>query len=238
MGADARAGARAPRPDGAPVGVARADRVAAPPDPADPAIAAGSRRPGRSRRRVRSRIDVVRARVAEARFHLAAGRPADAWRATRAAADLAGRQSSSPCTPGAHAASPSLPRPGRAGVPASPGRAARDHRDGAAPAAPLRPDRAVARPERSPASAGRTVARRPHTAPPVGPGAGPSGGRRLAMPYELARAHYELGRHLAVGDRAGHLERARSIFETLGCQADLAATGRVERETGVENSAR
>ena len=61
---------------------------------------------------------------------------------------------------------------------------------------------------------------------------------RLAMPYELARAHYELGRHLAVGDRAGHLERARSIFETLGCQADLAAIGRVERETGVEHTAR
>ena len=39
-------------------------------------------------------------------------------------------------------------------------------------------------------------------------------------------------------DRAGHLERARSIFETLGCQADLAATGRAERETGVENTAR
>ena len=57
-------------------------------------------------------------------------------------------------------------------------------------------------------------------------------------------ARHELGRRLAVGeratlglDRAGHLERARSTFETLGCQADLAGIGRVERETGVENRA-
>jgi hypothetical protein len=64
---------------------------------------------------------------------------------------------------------------------------------------------------------------------------------RLAMPYELARAHYELGRHLAVGgeratlglDRAGHLEHARSTFQTLGCQADLAAAG-LGRESPVD----
>jgi hypothetical protein len=51
---------------------------------------------------------------------------------------------------------------------------------------------------------------------------------RLQMPYELARAHYELGRHLAAGkrtplglDRAGHLERAMAGFQTAGCSADL-----------------
>jgi predicted ATPase/class 3 adenylate cyclase len=47
---------------------------------------------------------------------------------------------------------------------------------------------------------------------------------RLAMPWELARAHYELGRHLAGGERSSlglqkteHLDRARSILEALGC---------------------
>ena len=53
---------------------------------------------------------------------------------------------------------------------------------------------------------------------------------RLAMPYELARAHLELGRQLAgterslLGlDRSGHLERAAAGFEAMGCRADLAA---------------
>jgi hypothetical protein len=50
---------------------------------------------------------------------------------------------------------------------------------------------------------------------------------RRRMPYELARAHHELGRHLAVGersplglDRAGHLERALAGFQAAGCGAD------------------
>ena len=50
---------------------------------------------------------------------------------------------------------------------------------------------------------------------------------RLRMPYELARAHHELGRHLAAGersplglDRAGHLERALAGFQAAGCGAD------------------
>jgi hypothetical protein len=50
---------------------------------------------------------------------------------------------------------------------------------------------------------------------------------RLAMPWELANAHHQLGRHLAAGersplglDRAGHLERARSTFQALGCRTD------------------
>jgi predicted ATPase/class 3 adenylate cyclase len=47
---------------------------------------------------------------------------------------------------------------------------------------------------------------------------------RLAMPWELARAHYELGRHLADSERssfglqkAEHLDQARGILEALGC---------------------
>ena len=51
---------------------------------------------------------------------------------------------------------------------------------------------------------------------------------RLQMPYELARAHYDLGRHLAPGersplglDRSGHLERAMAAFQDAGCGADL-----------------
>jgi hypothetical protein len=50
---------------------------------------------------------------------------------------------------------------------------------------------------------------------------------RLRMPYELARAHDELGRHLAEGersplglDRDGHLERALDGFRAAGCSAD------------------
>ena len=53
---------------------------------------------------------------------------------------------------------------------------------------------------------------------------------RLAMPYELARAHLELGRQLAEAersplglDRAAHLDRAAAGFEAMGSRADLAA---------------
>ena len=49
---------------------------------------------------------------------------------------------------------------------------------------------------------------------------------RLAMPWELANAHHQLGRHLAAGERSPlglgpteHLARARSIFEALGTSA-------------------
>jgi hypothetical protein len=51
---------------------------------------------------------------------------------------------------------------------------------------------------------------------------------RLEMPYELARAHHEIGRHLDAGersplglDRAEHLERALAGFRAAGCSADL-----------------
>jgi hypothetical protein len=48
------------------------------------------------------------------------------------------------------------------------------------------------------------------------------------MPYELARAHHELGRHLTPGqrsplglDRTTHLERAIAGYRTTHCRADL-----------------
>jgi class 3 adenylate cyclase/tetratricopeptide (TPR) repeat protein len=51
---------------------------------------------------------------------------------------------------------------------------------------------------------------------------------RLQMPYEMARAHYEMGRHPGDSDAARrvHLERASQLFANLGADDDLArATG-------------
>jgi hypothetical protein len=54
---------------------------------------------------------------------------------------------------------------------------------------------------------------------------------RLAMPWELARANYELGRHLASNERSPfglqgtqHLDQARSIVEALGCGSHRTGT--------------
>jgi hypothetical protein len=48
------------------------------------------------------------------------------------------------------------------------------------------------------------------------------------MPYELARAHHEIGRHLGPGqrsalglDRAAHLAQAVAGYRSAGCAADL-----------------
>jgi hypothetical protein len=51
------------------------------------------------------------------------------------------------------------------------------------------------------------------------------------MPYELARAHFEIGRRSprTAPDRAHHLEEARAVFQQLGCATDLA---RVQAELG------
>ena len=47
---------------------------------------------------------------------------------------------------------------------------------------------------------------------------------RSVIPWEVANAHHQLGRHLPAGersplglDRTEHLGRARSTFEALGC---------------------
>ena len=48
--------------------------------------------------------------------------------------------------------------------------------------------------------------------------------QRLGMPYEGARAHLEIGRHLGREDprRAFHLQQAADWLDSLGCQCDLA----------------
>jgi hypothetical protein len=51
------------------------------------------------------------------------------------------------------------------------------------------------------------------------------------MPYEAARAHYEIGRHLGETDpaRRFHLERAVELFRDLGAEDDAArATGALD----------
>jgi predicted ATPase len=180
-----------------------------------------------------ARIDAARFHVAMARQHLAAGRPADAWQATRTADRLVG--------PGPSFVQYALEA--HAGIPEV--CLALLERDGGGPAgvdpAELRATAAagvrrlrryarifpMARPraliclgwsrwlDGRPAAARRAWARAVREA------------ERRRMPYELARAHHELGRHLAAGersplglDRDGHLERALDRFRAAGCSAD------------------
>ena len=177
------------------------------------------------------RIDVVHVQVAAARFHLAGGRPPDAWRATRTAADLAGPEPSfASYTLEAHAGIPEvcltlLERGEPPGV--DPGELR------ATAAAGLRRLRRYARsfPMARPRALvclgwsywlqGRQGAARRAWTRAIGEA------ERLAMPWELAHAHDELGRHLAAGersplglDRTKHLDRARSSFTALGCRTD------------------
>jgi hypothetical protein len=178
-----------------------------------------------------ARIDIVRAQVAAARFHLAGGRPAAAWRATRTAAALAGPQPSfTTYTLEAHAGIPELCL----------ALLERGEPSGVDPAE-----------LRTTATTGlRRLRRYARSFPMARPRAlvylgwshwlqgrhGPAHrawtraigeAERLAMPWELANAHHQLGRHLAAGERsrlgldqAGHLDRARAIFAALGCHTD------------------
>jgi tetratricopeptide (TPR) repeat protein len=190
-----------------------------------------------------ARIDVVRAQVAAARFHLAGGRPADAWRAIRTAADLAGPGPSfASYTLEAHAGLPEvslalLERGEPTGVDPAELRATA--------AAGLRRLRRYARffPMARPRALvclgwshwlqGRHGAARRAWTRAI------AEAERLAMPWELAHAHHQLGRHLAAGqrsplglDRTGHLDRARSTFAALGCRNDpTGPTGAVGRHT-------
>jgi adenylate cyclase len=47
---------------------------------------------------------------------------------------------------------------------------------------------------------------------------------RLGLPYEQARAHVEIGRHLAAGspERWQHLADAAAVFDRIGCAWELA----------------
>jgi predicted ATPase/DNA-binding SARP family transcriptional activator len=180
-----------------------------------------------------ARIDAARFHTAMARLHLAAGRPAEAWQATRTADRLVG--------PGpsfvqdaleAHAGIPEvclalLEREG-GGVPGVDPAELR-----ATAAAGIRHLRRYARifPMARPRALiclgwSRWLDGRQGAARRAWAGAAREA-ERLRMPYELARAHDELGRHLAEGersplglDRDGHLERALAGFHAAGCSAD------------------
>jgi predicted ATPase/DNA-binding SARP family transcriptional activator len=178
-------------------------------------------------------IDAVRFHVAAARFHLAAGRTADAWRSIRVAAGLAGPEPSfHPYTIEAHAGIPEVclalleqgeppgADPGEVRATAAAG-LRRLHGYGRSfPMA--RPRGRLGsgswhRLEGRPRQAVRSWVRAVQAA------------ERLAMPYELARAHLELGRQLAGAERsplgldqAAHLDRAAAGFEAMGCRDDLA----------------
>jgi eukaryotic-like serine/threonine-protein kinase len=57
--------------------------------------------------------------------------------------------------------------------------------------------------------------------------------QRFAMPYEEARAHCEIGRHLPMSDplRAEHLKRSLAIFERIGAMYDLEQTRKIVQQS-------
>ena len=198
-------------------------------DPGNPALATWLEESRHLATRNVATIDAVRGQVAAARFHLAAGRDGDAWRATRAAADLAGGEPSfAQYTLEAHAGIPEVCL------------ALLERRAAGIDPAELR----------ATAVAGlRRLRRYAHFFPMARPRAllctgwwawleqrrGPAArawaraareADRLAMPYELAQAHAELGRHLVPGarsplglDQAAHLARARELLAAVGCRS-------------------
>jgi predicted ATPase/DNA-binding SARP family transcriptional activator len=202
-------------------------------DPENPAIAGWSEEAAPLLPQV-ARIDAARFHAAMARLHLAAGRPADAWRATRAADQLVGPAPSfTQYSLEAHAAVPEV-----------------------CLALLERGAQVAAEPAELRATAARGLRRlrryarsfpmaRPRALTCLGWSRWQDGRRRqavrawtravreaerLAMPYELARAHYELGRHLGPKERsplrldgAGHLALAPATFTSIGCRADLGA---------------
>jgi hypothetical protein len=180
------------------------------------------------------RIDTVRAHLAAAQFHLAGGRAATAWRATRTAAELAGREPFyAPYTLEGHAGIPEvclalLERGEPTGVDPAELRATA--------AIGLRRLRRYAR--SIPMARSRTLVclgwshwlQGRHGAAYRAWTRAIAKAERLAMPWELAHAHHQLGRHLAAGqrsplgmDRTEHLDRARSTFAALGCRTELLA---------------
>jgi len=201
-------------------------------DPDDPAVAGWLEEAAPLLPEV-ARIDAARVHAAAARVHLAAGRPAEAWQATRTADRLVG--------PGPSFVQYSLEA--HAGVPEVCLALLEPDGGGASGVDPAE--------LRATAAAGvRRLRRYARTFPMARPRAliclgwsrwqdgRPAAARRAwaravreaerrRMPYELARAHYELGRHLGAGERsplglnrAGHLERALAGFQAVGCGAD------------------
>jgi predicted ATPase/DNA-binding SARP family transcriptional activator len=206
-------------------------------DPDDPAVAAWSEEATRLLPHV-ARIDAARLHAATARVHLAAGRAGDAWQAVRTADRLVG--------PGPSFEQYALEA--HAGIAeVCLALLELDGHGGSSGAGD--PDPAELR--ATAAAALRRLRRYARTFPMAGPRAlvclgwswwlnGRAGAarrawaravreaERLEMPYELARAHHEIGRHLDARersplglDRAEHLERALAGFRAAGCSADL-----------------
>jgi predicted ATPase len=193
-------------------------------DPADPAL------PDRLRQAERLRpagIEAARLHAAQARLHLATGRPEQAWQSVRRADGLVG--------PG-----PSVEQyvlEAHAGI-----------AEVCQTLLESEPDRAGLRPTAT--AAVRRLRRYARTFPMARPRALICTGRQavqdgrpgralrawtravraaeeLGMPYERARAHDQLGRLLAPGqrsplglDRAGHLALAGQGYQALGCRAE------------------
>jgi predicted ATPase/DNA-binding SARP family transcriptional activator len=245
MGADARSAARDRRDPMAQLWgllVLAESRLRT--DPGDPALAGVLEEGEALLAGAIPTVDVVRFHVAAARHHLAAGRAEAAWRSIRVAAGLAGPAPSfHPYTIEAHAGIPEVCLALREGG-GLPGVEPAELR--ATAAAGLRRLERYSRafPMARPRAAlclgcwqeldGR---RRPAVRSWV---RAVRAAERLAMPWELARGHLELGRHLAPGersplglDRDAHLDRAAAGFEAMGCRADLAtARGLAGRQVG------
>jgi hypothetical protein len=200
-------------------------------DPVDPAIAGMLEEAEPLLTSGIAAVDAVRYRVAAARFQLAAGRTPDAWREIRAAAGLAGPEPSfASYTLEAHAGIPEgclalLERGEPTGVDPAALRATaaaglrRLRRY--ARSFPMARPRALACQGWSDWLQGRQGAARRAWVRAIGEA------ERLAMPWELAHAHHQLGRHLTTGersplglDRNGHLDRAQSTLAALGCHTD------------------
>jgi hypothetical protein len=211
-------------------------------DPGDPALAGPLAEGEALLTAAVPSVDAVRFHVAAARHHLAARRPADAWRSIRVAAGLAGPEPSfHPYTIEAHAGIPEV--------------CLALLQAGGAPGAEVAELRATA------ASGLRRLDRYSRAFPMARPRArlclgswqelegrrrqavrswsgAVQAAERLAMPWELASGQGELGRHLAPGergpgglDRDALLERAATGFEAMGCRAD-AARGLAGRPAG------
>jgi predicted ATPase/DNA-binding SARP family transcriptional activator len=209
-------------------------------DPDDPMVAGWVEEASRLADADVARVDVVRFQVARARLLLAAGRPIDAWQAIRTADRIAGPAPSFvQYALDGHAGIPEvclalLEPPDQGGAPAGGGAGPDPAELRATAARGLRRLRRYAR---------SFPMARPRALTCLGWSRWLDGRRRpamrawaravreaerLRMPYELACAHYQLGRHLAVGersplglDRAGHLERALAGFEAAGSGVDL-----------------
>jgi predicted ATPase/DNA-binding SARP family transcriptional activator len=199
-------------------------------DPGDPAIAAALEEAEPLLTSGIAVADLVRFHVAAARFQLAAGRTPDAWREIQAAAALAGPEPSfAPYTLEAHAGIPEvclalLERDKAVGVDPAEVRATaagglRRLRRYARTFPMARP-RALACLGWSHSLHGRHRAAHRAWTRAI------REAERLAMPWELANAHHQLGRHLTAGersplglDRTEHLARATSTFEALGTSA-------------------